>query len=346
MAKHKFSAPRKETPLRVVTSLLDNMIEGREYESVLSLRTAENFDAIAEMRRSLDEISAIRKRPVICYLANLYNLKIAANKSINLTDQFPFSEMVSCVPSSESEVDVILVTPGGSGEQVAKFVDTLRPRFNDVAFILPDMAMSAGTIFAMSGNDILMGKNSYIGPIDPQVQNSQGHFVPAQAILTVVNDIQVRGAEAIKNGLQPDWTDLQILNRIDVKDIGNAINASKYSEELVETYLKEYKFKNWLNHSSNGNVVTDDKKSMRAKEIANKLCRHELWKTHSRGISREVAWNECRIKITNFESIPGLDNAMRRFWALAYWMCDITPIYKFFVSKTYALLRYDANLIK
>ena len=100
--------------------------------------------------------------------------------SIDNNDDLPFAEMISTIPSELKNIDVILVTPGGSAQQVAKFVDKLRPRFDDVAFILPYMAMSAGTIFAMSGNDIIMGKNSYIGPTDPQVPNKDGFYVPAQ----------------------------------------------------------------------------------------------------------------------------------------------------------------------
>ena len=63
--------------------------------------------------------------------------------------------------------------------------------------------MSAGTIFAMSGNDIIMGKNSYIGPTDPQVPNKDWFYVPAQAILTLIDEIQKR------QSLGLDWFDLQ-----------------------------------------------------------------------------------------------------------------------------------------
>jgi len=50
--------------------------------------------------------------------------------------------------------------------------------------------MSAGTIFAMSGDEIVMTNSSYIGPVDPQVPNKDGVYVPAQAILTLINKFQ------------------------------------------------------------------------------------------------------------------------------------------------------------
>lgn len=115
--------------------------------------------------------------------------------------------------------------------------------------------------------------------------------------------------------------------------------------ELVEGYLYNCKFKNWATHSD-GRLVTDEDKTTRAKEIALMLCNHGQWKTHSRGITRDVAWTECRIKVTHSESVPGLDRAMRRFWALMYWIFENTPIAKGFVSDNYLIFRNDLSLIR
>lgn len=323
-------------------SLLDSMIDGREFESLLKHKHI-NVNVLTEVRRALKDISDIRKRPVIAYLANVVNANVKAVRSIEYSDDLPFSELVNTIPNNIKDIDIILVTPGGSGTQVAKFVDKLRPRFNTVSFIIPDIAMSAGTIFALSGDEIVMTNNSYIGPIDPQVPNKDGMYVPAQSILTLIEQIQAKGEIAIKKGLNPDWTDLQILRQIDPKEMGNAINASKYSVELVENYLHDYKFKTWINHSD-GRSVTPDERKQRSSDIANQLCNHSLWKTHGRGITRDAAWSVCRLKITHSESI-GLDRAIKRFWALFYWLFENTPIYKTFVSEYYSLMRNDRNLI-
>jgi len=326
-----------------ITSLLDHMEDGNEFESLVRYKAVKT-DVAVEIRKSLSEIKEVRNRPAICYLANVVNTRITVSTSIDYNDDLPFSEMISAIPQDQKAIDVILVTPGGSAEQVAKFVDKLRPRFNDVVFILPYMAMSAGTIFAMSGNDIIMGKNSYIGPIDPQVPNKEGFYVPAQAILTLIDSIQERGEALIKKGQSPNWTDLQILKQLDGKEIGNALTGSAYSMELVQEYLYNYKFKDWPNHSSSGQPVTDEDKKMRANEIAVSLCSHALWKTHSRGITRDVAWNKCKIKMIHTENIDGLDRAIRRFWALMYWVFENTAIYKIFISDRYSIFRTDRNL--
>lgn len=121
--------------------------------------------------------------------------------------------------------------------------------------------MSAGTIFAMSGNDVIMGPNSYIGPTDPQVKNKDGVYVPAQALLALILTVQERGERLISEGNNPLWSDLYILRQLDGKDIGNAISASRYSTELVEEYLYNYKFRDWLQHSD-GRTVEDQEKGI------------------------------------------------------------------------------------
>ena len=73
--------------------------------------------------------------------------------------------------------------------QVDKFVNALRARFKVVSFILPNVAMSAGTIFIMSGDEIIMHARSFFGPIDPQVPNKDGVFVPAQTLRALIDDI-------------------------------------------------------------------------------------------------------------------------------------------------------------
>jgi hypothetical protein len=320
------------------------MITGREYASIIDC-LPENLDISQEIKRSLNEIATIRNRPVVCYAANFVNNNIVAEKGIDYTDDTPFLEMLRGVETSATDLDIILVTPGGSAERVAHYVNQLRKRFSRVGFILPFMAMSAGTIFCLSGDDVIMDENACIGPIDPQVPSKDGRYVPAQAILTLLEDIQNRGATAMTNGQNPNWTDIQILRNLDPKEIGNAKNASQFSIDLVTTYLKDYKFREWTKHASTGLPVTDSDREKRAREIAEQLCKHSAWNTHSRGITRDVAEQICRLKIIHPEDVQGLDSAIKRFWALLYWVFERNPIYKLFISSNYSLFR-SANQIQ
>lgn len=322
-------------------SLLDVMQDGREFESLLGYQY-NNLDVLREIRRSISEIYAVRNNPVVCYIANVVQGNI--NNSIDGTDDLPFNEMISSVPADAKEIDIVLVTPGGSANQVNSFVNVLRPRFEKVNFIVLNMAMSAGTILIMSGDEIIMSAQSKFGPIDPQIPNKEGRFIPAQSILVALEGIRIRGEEKLKQNQQPDWTDIQLLRNMDARDIGLAQSASKYSIDMVKDFLVKFKFKAWNTHSSTNTPVTTDEKIKRANEIANLLCSHSNWKSHGHAINRDVAWNICKLKITHSESIDGLDKAMRRMWAMFYWIFENTGIVKIFVSNNYCVIRNAAPI--
>lgn len=322
-----------------VTSLLDIMEDGKEYASILGLQNVE-IDLRNELLRSIDEISSIRKRPLICYVSNVVNSNITQSISIDNSDDAPFLEMVRNINSSEKSIDILLVTPGGSAETVAFLVNQLRARFDNIAFILPYMAMSAGTIFCMSGDELIMDESAFFGPIDPQVPSKNGRYVPAQSISTLIADIQNRGQEQLNKGLQPNWTDIQILRNLDAKEIGNAINASKLSTDLVSKYLETYKFKYWTKHSD-GSDVTPEQRKKRAAEIADQLCNHSLWLSHSSRISRTMAHDTCKLKITHPETVDGLARAIKRFWALMCFALENTLTTKVFASSNYTLFRNE-----
>lgn len=329
--------------VKPITSFLDIMEDGREYASILGQQNVQ-VDFGLEIRKSLQEIYACRKRPIICYIANVLNPLVSLN-SIDNSDDGPFLELLRNAPLNDS-VDIVLVTPGGSAETVAHFVSKIREKYSDVAFLLPYMAMSAGTIFSLSGNEIVMTDSAYIGPIDPQVPGKNGRFMPAQAILKLIDDIKRRGQERIKKSEQPDWTDIQLLRSIDGKEIGNALNASALSQNLVTEYLAKYKFVNWKTHENSGTPVSEEDKNERASEIAKKLCDNQLWLSHSSRITREMAYNICNLKTTYAESINGLDRALRRFWALMTLLLENQPIAKLYVSENYLLFKTQRNVGK
>lgn len=347
--KNRLNFPRANNKIpkfKIVKSLLDEMVDGNEYSSIITCMPAEGIDLGVELKRAIKEISIIRNRSVVCYLANVINQNIKTPTGINYSDDLPFEEMISNIPDGEKSIDVVLVTPGGSAEQVDKFVTCLRSRFENVGFILPYMALSAGTIFCLSGDELIMDSRAYIGPIDPQVASRDGRYVPAQSINTLINEIQDRGEKALANGNNPNWSDIQILDGLDGKEIGNAINASKLSIELATDYLTNYKFKNWNKHSKTGKPVTQDDKIKRANKIAADLCDSSIWKTHSRGITRDMAYSKCRLEIKRPESIIGLNRAIRRFWALTYWMFEKGPVAKIFISENYSVFRNDNVIIQ
>lgn len=75
-------------------------------------------------------------------------------------------------------LDLIIHTPGGNIAATESIVDYLRRMFpDDIRAIIPQIAMSAGTMLACACNTILMAKHSNLGPIDPQFGPYPAHGV-------------------------------------------------------------------------------------------------------------------------------------------------------------------------
>src|SRR6266571_2568833 len=67
-----------------------------------------------------------------------------------------FIEELKDNQANKNRLVIILNTPGGSVETVEKMVEIIRFHYLEVFFVVPDYAMSAGTILCMSGNKIYM----------------------------------------------------------------------------------------------------------------------------------------------------------------------------------------------
>ena len=99
---------------------------------------------------------------------------------INDEDKAGFMQAAHNVDKSVG-LDLIRHTPGGSVTAAESIVDYLLKVFkDDLRVIVPQLAMSAGTMIACAANEIVMGKQSNLGPIDPQVNGLPAYGVLAE----------------------------------------------------------------------------------------------------------------------------------------------------------------------
>src|SRR5882757_1004747 len=127
-----------------------------------------NFEQLQAARKEqLKEISKLRGgRDIIVYASDVSN-RANAPVALDFTDILPFQDQLSNLKGDS--IDVILETPGGIAEAVEDIVRLLRAQYEHIGIIIPGTAKSAGTIFAMAGDEILMGPASAMGPIDAQI---------------------------------------------------------------------------------------------------------------------------------------------------------------------------------
>lgn len=213
-------------------------------------------------------------------------------------------------PDKRDNLLIILTTNGGSAMAVERYVNIIRKHYKKVSFIVPDYAYSAGTIFCMSGDEILMDYFSVLGPIDPQVRNKEGNFVPALGYLDKVNSL----LEKAKNGTLTN-AEFLILKDFDLAELRAYEQAKELTISLLKKWLVKYKFRNWNNHS-NGNPVTNEEKEKRAEEIADKLGDNNIWKSHGRPICIEEL-EELKLKIEDFSSNEDLRTSIRKYYNLS-----------------------------
>lgn len=220
-------------------------------------------------------------------------------------------EAVELFQERRSRIAIVLDTPGGILEVVERMVDVIRHHYDEVDFLIPDLAMSAGTVFVMAGDRIFMSYFSGLGPIDPQIEKN-GKLIPALGYLTQYERL-CKKAEAS----ELNTAELALLDKLDLGELYKFEQARELAHELLTNWLSTYKFKDWNTHRT-GEPVTDDEKVQRAEEIAAVLSDNQRWHSHERVISRETlsTMPELRLKIEKFEDTPELSSAIEAYFGL------------------------------
>lgn len=217
--------------------------------------------------------------------------------------------------NKKEQLAILLTTTGGSAVAVERYVNIIRKHYNKVIFIVPDYAYSAGTIFCMSGDEIWMDYSSVLGPIDPQVPNKEGRFVPALGYLDKVNEL----IEKAKRN-QLTQAEFLILKDFDLAELRQYEQAKELTVSLLKKWLVKYKFKNWEVHETSRTPVSIEQKENRAREIAEELGNNKKWKSHGRPINIEEL-EELKLKITDFSEKIKERKAIRDYYNLLQEFC-------------------------
>lgn len=202
---------------------------------------------------------------------------------------------------------VILTTRGGSAEMVERYVNILRHHYQEINFIVPDHAYSAGTIFCMSGDSIHMDYSSVLGPIDPQVPNKDNKYVAALGYLDKVNEFIAKAAIGKLTNAELIW-----LKEIDLGELRSFEQARDLTIDLLKKWLVVYKFKNWNIHHD-GRPVTPKEKERRAEDIARDLSDNKMWKSHGKGITISEL-TALKLRIEDFSADANLRPLIRDYY--------------------------------
>lgn len=234
-----------------------------------------------QRRRYLANMEKYTGRNVIAYYSGFLQKDNSYAMAINDNDKNGFMQAVHRLDKSKG-LDLVIHTPGGDLAAVESIVSYLKMVFgNDIRAIVPQIAMSAGTMIALACKEIVMGKHSNLGPIDPQFGGL--------SCAAVLEEFETACEEIKRDPSRiPMWT--PIIQNYHPTFLGMCQNAIDWGIEMVKKWLMD-------------NMLADrTEKEGLAKNIVDELSSPRRTKSHARHIHIE----ECRnlgIKVTALETL-------------------------------------------
>ena len=257
-------------------------------------------------RRYLSALHELTGRNVIVYYSGWLQKPNLPGVEINDADKNGFMSVIYQLDRNKG-LDLVLHTPGGDTAATESLVDYLRSMFRtDIRAIVPQLAMSAGTMVACACREIIMGKHSSLGPIDPQISG-----IPAHGI--VEEFCRAKKETQKDHDTVPLWQ--LIVAKYPPTLIGECEKAIAWCNEMTRDWLLRGMFKG-----------TKEARSAVCK-IVTELADHSVTKTHARHLSAEHCSN-IGLKVVALEDDPHLQQAVLSLHHSCIHTLGSTPAFK------------------
>lgn len=210
--------------------------------------------------------------------------------SVNDNDKNGFMATIHEMDRSKG-LDLFLHTPGGDVAAAESLVSYLRAMFGtNIRAIVPQLAMSAGTMIACACREIVMGLHSSLGPVDPQLGGLPAHGI--------VEEFK-KAAEEVREDPTtiPVWQ--PIIGKYHPTLIGECQKAIKWSDAMVHEWLKTGMFEG----------TSKPGPTARANKVMKELGDHALTLSHSRHIDYQRA-HDIGLNVTALEADDSLQDAV------------------------------------
>ncbi len=248
---------------------------------------APDFDGV---RRSyLRRLERLTGRETILYATAWLTSPSSDSTAITLVDMQGMMEV--CRGLKGPDLDLILHSPGGIPEATASIVRYLRSKFERIRVFVPLAAMSAATMWSLACDEVVMGKHSQLGPIDPQLVTDRGQM-PARA---VIEQFERAKRECADPSQLPAW--IPILQQYGPALLEQCEKAELLARGLAEEWLRDYMFKGRSDAST------------LAISAASYFADYEIHASHSMGIDRESA-RQQGLNIVDLEEDEELQDAV------------------------------------
>lgn len=250
-------------------------------------------------RVATKQIANLCDRNVLYYASSFLQKPQIPNlfTSINMED---INGFMAGVHDQDFDKDLLLIlhTPGGLAEAAQTIVDYLRSKFKAIDVLVPTYAMSAGTMIALGCDRIIMGRQSQLGPTDPQLIVGNGSF-SAHSIVEQFEEAKqnIAGNPVLAHAWAP------VLRSFGPALLQEAYKSIAYGRSLVEEWLQKYMFSE-----------QDDPVEL-AKNVAEYFSGNEHG-SHGKRISRETA-RAHHLEIIDLEENQDLQEAALTLYHLS-----------------------------
>lgn len=135
-------------------------------------------------------------------------------------------------------LDVLIETLGGDTEAPYLIGQMLHDYADRISFLVPSKAISAGTEMCLAGNNIIMGEDATLSPIDTQFSDDEGHRW---------SETTIEHFRELADGAQSMETGAAIIQStigsISPEIIAKVYRASRVAAQHAEKLLNQYMLK-------------------------------------------------------------------------------------------------------
>ncbi len=262
------------------------------------------FDVVR--RQYLAELHQKTGRNVIVYYSGWLQKPDVKGSDINDEDKNGLMTAVHQLDRSLG-LDLVLHTPGGETAATESIVHYLRSMFGtNIRAVVPQLAMSGGTMIACACREILMGKPSSLGPIDPQLGG-----IPAHGVL---EEFQRAVAETKADPATiPIWQ--AIVAKYGPSLLGECQKAIDWSNQMAQDWL------------ISGMFLGQSDAAAKAAAVVKELADHAITLSHARHLPIE----RCRaigLNVTALEDDQDLQERVLSVHHSCMLTLSATPAYK------------------
>ena len=281
-----------------------------------SIDPAQRGDFLAEKsRESIAHIAQRYDRNVLYYASSFLQKPHFPGlfTAINMED---INGFMTGVHGHDFSKDLLLIlhTPGGLAEAAQTVVDYLRSKFSAIDVLVPTYAMSAGTMIALGCDRIVMGRQSQLGPTDPQLIVEDRAF-SAHSIVEQFEEAkaQISGNPILAHAWAP------VLRSFGPALLQEARKSISYGQTLVKDWLQRYMLS----------------ETPRPAALAHTVAEHfggNQHGSHGRRIDRNEA-RQQQLEIINLEDDQALQEEVLTLYHLSTIAFEMGPAAKSVVSS-------------